>query len=156
MDSSPRLQLPYLLPNQAQKHVTLNEALSRLDALVQMRLIASDVAAEPSEPSEGDAYLLPASATGAVWGDGTEGTLAVFQDGAWVLIVPQSGWIVFGAARGLLMLHDEAGWGDLMDRAIARLGINTAADDTNRLSVKADAELLSHDDVTPAVETHAR
>jgi len=34
MDLSYYLKLPYLLPNQAQKHVTHNEALRRLDALV--------------------------------------------------------------------------------------------------------------------------
>lgn len=32
MDSSPNLQLPYIMPSQAQKHVTHNEALRTLDA----------------------------------------------------------------------------------------------------------------------------
>lgn len=36
MDTSPRLTLPYLMPNQAQKHVTHNEALRQLDVLVQL------------------------------------------------------------------------------------------------------------------------
>ncbi|KCZ87576.1 DUF2793 domain-containing protein [Hyphomonas johnsonii] len=149
MDSSARLQLPYLLPNQAQKHVTLNDALRRLDALVQMRVIASDVVAQPVAPLEGDAYLVPASATGAAWSEKAEGVLAVFQDGAWTFITPGTGWMVFDAARGQLMLHDGTGWGDLTDRTVARIGINTVADDSNRLAVKTDVELLSHDDVTP-------
>ncbi|RZJ39922.1 MAG: DUF2793 domain-containing protein, partial [Brevundimonas sp.] len=34
-DHSARLCLPYLAAAQMQKHVTLNEALTRLDALVQ-------------------------------------------------------------------------------------------------------------------------
>ena len=35
-DNSPRLDLPFILPSQAQKHVTHNEALRLLDALVQL------------------------------------------------------------------------------------------------------------------------
>lgn len=35
---SPGLGLPYLQPSQAQKHVTHNAALQRLDQLVQLRL----------------------------------------------------------------------------------------------------------------------
>src|SRR5581483_10258991 len=38
----------------------------------------------------------------------------------------------------------EAGFSNL-----GKLGINTTADNTNRLAVKSDAILLSHDDVTP-------
>ena len=34
-ENSPRLGLPYLMPAQAQKHVTHNEALERLDLLAQ-------------------------------------------------------------------------------------------------------------------------
>ena len=33
MDTTARFNLPCLLPNQAQKHVTLNDSLSRLDLL---------------------------------------------------------------------------------------------------------------------------
>ena len=35
---SEKLNLPYLVPEQAQKHVTVNEVLSRLDLLVQMQV----------------------------------------------------------------------------------------------------------------------
>ena len=149
MDQSPRLALPYLLPNQAQKHVTHNEAIRRLDALVQMRVLSSVLAAEPAGPEEGDAYLLPAAPSGAAWGAAAAGQVAVFQDGAWTFLTPAAGWCLFDAGRGLPMLHDGTGWSDLADRPQAHLGINTTADDTNRLAVKAEAELLSHDDVSP-------
>src|SRR6056297_2424480 len=35
-DHSPRLSLPFILPSQAQKHVTHNEALTRLDIAAQL------------------------------------------------------------------------------------------------------------------------
>ena len=47
----------------------------------------------------------------------------------------------------MLVCHDGA-WSFPGEHA-ARLGSNTSADDPNWLSVKSDAELLSHDDVTP-------
>ena len=36
MADTPNLVLPYIAANQSQKHVTVNEALRRLDALVQV------------------------------------------------------------------------------------------------------------------------
>jgi uncharacterized ferritin-like protein (DUF455 family) len=49
-DLSARLSLPYLLPAQAQKHVTHNEALARLDLLVQLVLEAVGVDTPPVGP----------------------------------------------------------------------------------------------------------
>ena len=39
-DASARLGLPYLAAGQMQKHVTLNEALTRLDSLVQLAVVS--------------------------------------------------------------------------------------------------------------------
>ena len=50
MDTSPNLALPYLLANQAQKHVTVNEALRRLDALVQLSVLSASLAATAADP----------------------------------------------------------------------------------------------------------
>ncbi len=36
MDQTPNLKMPYILPSQAQKHVTHNEALRLLDAVVHL------------------------------------------------------------------------------------------------------------------------
>lgn len=47
MSQSTRLQLPFLAAGQAQKHVTVNETLLRLDALVQL---AAKSAATTSQP----------------------------------------------------------------------------------------------------------
>ena len=46
-DKSPRLGLPYLLPNQAQKHVTVNQFLSRLDALPQPTVLSRSLYYDP-------------------------------------------------------------------------------------------------------------
>ena len=152
MSQTNRIGLSYLLPNQAQKHVTVNESFARLDGVVQASVIDSVTASQPAAPEEGHAWLVPAGATGADWGTATEGTLAVFRDGAWDLIAPQAGWRVFDLGAGALKVFDGAAWQTLSGTAGAdwpMLGINTEADETQRLAVKSDAVLLSHDDVTP-------
>ena len=74
MDSSTNLQMPYLMPSQAQKHVTVNESLRRLDGLVQASAVSRSISEQPADPADGAIYLLPAGKTGAAW-DG-------FADGA--------------------------------------------------------------------------
>ena len=51
MDNTPNLQLPYLIAAQAQKHVTHNEALRGLDAIVQLLVLDKDLASPPGSPS---------------------------------------------------------------------------------------------------------
>ncbi|MGX9357539.1 hypothetical protein ACS3SW_20860 [Roseobacteraceae bacterium S113] len=46
-DVSARLELPFILPAQAQKHVTHNEGLLRLDALVQLVMEEEGASAPP-------------------------------------------------------------------------------------------------------------
>jgi len=54
MTDTPHLGLPTLAAAQAQKHVTHNEALHRLDALVMLAVADRDLAAPPAAPAEGD------------------------------------------------------------------------------------------------------
>lgn len=154
MTESPNLALPYLQSQQAQKHVTLNEALRRLDALVQLAVLSRSLAAQPGAPADGDRYLLPSSPSGAAWTGQPAGTLMAFQDGAWEAIAPLEGWRAFVADEAVLLVFHDGAWSAPSQQA-AFFGINTDADTTNRLSVKSDAELLSHDDVTPGTG-HAR
>lgn len=60
-----RLALPLLAAAQAQKHVTHNEALVILDAVVQASALDKDLTSPPASPADGDAYIVAASATGA-------------------------------------------------------------------------------------------
>ena len=80
MDHTPELSLPYLMAAQSQKHVTYNEAMRALDALVQQMALDKDLATPPGSPANGDRYIVAASPTGA-WA-GQAGMLAAYQDGA--------------------------------------------------------------------------
>ena len=64
-DDTPLLSLPLLLPSQAQKHVTHNEALRLLDVLVQLAVTDRTRTEPPAAPEEGDRHLIAAGATGA-------------------------------------------------------------------------------------------
>ena len=145
-ETTDRLSLPYLMPAQAQKHVTVNEALRRLDALVQARVLSRTLAAEPAGPAPGDAYILPAGATGAAW-DGFSGhDIAVFQDGAWEAFPPKAGWQVFAAGEGEMVVFDGTAWRTASElvgalQNLARLGVGTAADGANPFSAKLNAAL---------------
>jgi hypothetical protein len=47
-----RFGLPYILPNQAQKHVTFNEALRRLGVIVQAAVTRRNLTVPPVDPEE--------------------------------------------------------------------------------------------------------
>ncbi|MCV9961538.1 DUF2793 domain-containing protein [Pararhizobium sp. BT-229] len=142
-ETTANLELPYILPSQAQKHVTHNEALQRLDALTQLTITAS-LSTPPSDPQEGTCYLVAASPTGA-W-TGKEGKLAFRQDGDWIFIAAKNGWRGWFLAEDMMKIHDGSAWTayDAIGTP-SSIGINTAADSTNRLAVAAPATLLTHD-----------
>lgn len=79
-DATPNLILPYILAAQAQKHVTHNEAVRMLDALVQLAVADRSLAAPPASPAEGARYIVAPSPTGA-W-SGHANHIAAYQDGA--------------------------------------------------------------------------
>ena len=80
MTNTSNLGLPCIEGSQAQKHVTHNEALGLVDALVQLSVVARNVAAPPAAPVEGARYLLSAAPTGDFAGHPCK--LAAFDDGA--------------------------------------------------------------------------
>ncbi|MEL6062449.1 MULTISPECIES: DUF2793 domain-containing protein [unclassified Methylobacterium] len=152
-DSTPHLGLPLIAASQAQKHVTHNEALGLLDALVQLACLDKDLTAPPPSPAEGDRYLVAAANPGGAWA-GLAGQVVRYSDGVWTGAVPRAGWLAYVVDEADLYVFDGTAWTSLRrtltaSQSVSRLGINTGADDTNRLAVKADATLLTWDDVTP-------
>ncbi len=157
-DATDRHRLPYLASAQAQKHVTVNEALRALDALVQPSVRSATVAEEPAAPAPGEAYILPANTTGAAWTGLAGGTLAAFQDGAWAGFAPVTGLTAYVEDEGVHRVFDGAAWVPIAageggapggpsepQTSAPFFGINASADETNRLAVASAAVLHTHD-----------
>ena len=111
MADTNRLVLPLLSASQAQKHVTVNEALKLLDAIVQAGVIDKDLTSPPGAPSEGDIYIVGGSATGD-W-NGQDDDLAIYQDGAWVFVTPLNGWIAWVNDETTLYVFNSGSWQSL-------------------------------------------
>jgi hypothetical protein len=146
MSSTPHLALPLLAAAQAQKHVTHNEALASLDALVQLAVKERNRTAAPASPAEGDRFLVGAGATGAFANQ--EGNIALFDLGAWRFFTPRPGWLAYVEAEDAILVFDGSEWktaGAVPDEIdnLNRLGLGTTADDLNRLSAKLNAALFA-------------
>lgn len=144
-ETSPSLGLPYIQPAQAQKHVTHNEALRLLDALVQPNVIDRTNIVPPATPTDGDRYIVPAGATGA-WA-AQDGNIALADAGNWSFFTPQKGWLVTVQAETTALIWNGTEWTALEAdfQNLDALGVNTTADATNRLAVSSASTLLTHD-----------
>ncbi|MBJ3785814.1 DUF2793 domain-containing protein [Devosia sediminis] len=144
MNDTARLSLPFIMAGQALKHITHNDALNRLDALVQPVVESAALVTPPTTPLPGEAWIVPAGASGAWAGHSNE--IAAWQDGAWSFFDPAEGWQVFDRASDTLRVFSGSAWTVVaaLGAGLPQLGINASADSTNRLSVSSAATLLNH------------
>ena len=90
MFNTSQFALPLLTEGQAQKHITVNEGLARLDAMAQLRLQSISLKTPPQDVSDGQCYGVPSGAMGD-WVDHV-GALAIYANGGWDFITPKTGW----------------------------------------------------------------
>ncbi len=140
MTVTPSLELPHILPSQAQKHVTHNEALERLDVLTQTVALGRS-ATPPADPEEGECWIVAAGSGGAFAGHA--GRIARFRDGGWEFVAPRTGWRAWLEDEALLLVHGGGDWRPAVGE-LPMLGVGTVADAGTRLAVASDASLFSH------------
>ena len=143
MTTTPNLGLPYIDASQAQKHVTHNEAIRGLDALVRTAVATRALSAPPATPVDGTCYILAAAGTGA-WAGQAAGVVAAWQDAAWQYYPPKAGWPVWIADEAAIVNWTGAAWQVLQPSSLSQLGINATADATNKLSVSSAAVLFNN------------
>lgn len=143
-DDTTILSLPLILPAQAQKHVTHNEALAQLDLIVQLAVINRTLTTAPALPTLGDRHIVAAGATGP-WA-GQSGRIALYAATGWQFTQPLPGWQAHVLAEGQTAVFDGLAWETLSDGplTVTQLGISATADPTNRLVVSSPAVLLNH------------
>lgn len=148
-DASARLGLPYLAAGQLQKHVTLNEALTRLDALTQTAVVSRTTAAQPASPADGVLYILPSGATGAFWAGRPAGSLMRAEADGWLAIDAPDGLLAVVLDSEEVLVRRAGAWAPLSTGAepvtvlqnLTRLGVNTEADATNVIAARLNKAL---------------
>ena len=110
MSDTLRFKMPLLDAAQAQKHVTLNEALTRADILAAGRVEGRLTVTPPASPADGEAHIVAPAATGA-W-IGQDGNLALFLNGGWEFVTPWSGASFWVEAERVRVTFDGIGWID--------------------------------------------
>ncbi len=138
------LSLDLLAAEQAQKHITLNEALIKLDALVHLAVISRDLNTPPSGAEEGDRYLVGDIPDGE-W-TGKSKNIALFSAGIWQFITPKAGFMLRVNDENAILIYNGSAWNDIGSSIAAlhnltRLGVGTSADAGNPFSAKLNNAL---------------
>jgi hypothetical protein len=147
MTDTANLGLPFIEAAQAQKHVTHNEALRILDALVMLAVKDRDLSSPPASPAEGERYIVKAPGSGAFAGKDKQ--IAHFADGGWMFYLPVDGWTCFVQDESTLLAFDGEEWVAALDtlggvselQELTLLGLGTEADGTNPFSAKLNNAL---------------
>ena len=103
--ATPRLALPLLFAGQAQKEFTVNEALTRADIALHCT-VEDEVAAPPSAPQPGQAWLVATSPSGVFVGH--TAAIAGFTAGGWRFIAPRPGLQVYDRASACFRHYTNA------------------------------------------------
>lgn len=106
-DATPRLQLPYILQNQAQKEVTHAVGLNVLDALIQTSVESISLTTPPAG-TEGDLYIVGAGSAGA-W-SAKDNQLAQFIGGSWAFYPPFEGLRVWDKQTAQPFVYKGSAW----------------------------------------------
>ena len=108
MAETGRWALPLLEAGQAQKEMTVNEALARLDLAVQAAVEARGLNTPPAAPSVGQAWIVGADPSGG-WLGHTD-AVAGWTTGGWRFVEPREGLRAWSAADGCMLTYANGQW----------------------------------------------
>mgnify|MGYP001355735739 CR=1 FL=1 len=120
------LNLPLIAEGQAQTHITHNEALDLIDGAFPRVVASATTAAAPASPADGEAYIVPAGASG--FGNIAEGRIAIRRGGLWHAIQPSPGarWHVLDEGGARIWTGTAWTQGDVIGASGAALGLRVA------------------------------
>lgn len=120
-DATPRFELPFILPGQAQKELFHNEALIRLDMLTHAAVECAPLASPPADPGEGQCWIVAPGSTGA-W-TGMAHALAMASGAGWRFIPPQLGIQVWNKDDAIWLHWTGSAWtGELTGSSVVIAG----------------------------------
>jgi hypothetical protein len=143
-DFTNSIKLPLLFPSQADKHVTVNQSLQKIDTVLMASVTAIGQNTPPSAPTENLKVLVGAQPTGIFVGRTNQ--LATYLDDDWQFALPQIGWIVFASTEQRYLAFNGTNWSDLGKKLgavqdIPLLGLGTSADPTAPFAAKLNSAL---------------
>ena len=133
MSDTFHLGLPFLEAAQAQKHVTVNEALRRIDALLHLSVASRLAGPLPETPGDGARYITK------------EGEVAAFIDGAWITFAPKAGWRAWDEEAGALLVHDGHDWGEFSTGGSGAALLGSGGAETRLTIVEGEHEVGTGD-----------
>lgn len=107
MTTTHHLNVTLVEQSQAQKEVTVNTALSRIDAILNTGAKSRTTSAPPGSPMNGDVYIIGPSPTG-VW-SGLAGSIS-YYDAGWKFITPHEGMSLWVNDEDVIYIYDGATW----------------------------------------------
>jgi hypothetical protein len=108
MSGSARLNMPFLIPGQAQKEFFHNEALQTLDLVAAAAVEEGPRSDPPATPALGSCYIVGSSPT-SEWA-GKSNCLAGYTSGGWRLIQPLEGMSAYVKATGTWASYRAGAW----------------------------------------------
>ena len=120
-ETSPRFDLPFIVPGQAQKELFHNEALLRVDAALHSAAETAPLAAPPANPLPGQSWIVAPTASDE-W-SGNDNRLANWTESGWRFVDPVEGMVVWNKADRLPLRWSGGAWsGGEVDCSAVRIG----------------------------------
>lgn len=144
-DDSPRLALPYVRAGQLQKYVTVNEAFTRLDSLVQMTVQSRSLGTPPGVVEEGQMYIVGSAPAGGWSGFATGGLLFAEMNG-WREVEVSDGMIAVVLDERATVVRLSGQWVPISQALggnlnVEKLGVGADADANNPFSARLNKAL---------------
>lgn len=108
MPQTARYALPFLQAGQAQKEITHNDALARIDSLIHLAVESRRTSVAAGV--DGTSWIVGPNATG-LWA-GHDGQIALFDEAGWSFVVPLDGCIAFLRDEGVFIHYSAGQWRD--------------------------------------------
>lgn len=131
--------------NEANWGDKMNANLRAIDTLMQSRVLSSALDTPPGGAAEGDAYVIPSSASGAWSGQASKiarWSVAGMVAPGWEYYTPKVGWIVWDISAALPMRYTATGWESGLTTIAGVAGLSSA------LIAKAPSEVPVVNSVT--------
>lgn len=129
MTTTTQLGLTHYVAGQGSGHVTLNDWLNKIDAVIQLSV--KDVLNTPAGTEvEGDRLLVGTSGSGAF--SGYSNRIAIRLNSAWVFLTPKEGWTTYVDDDNVFMKYTGSAWVEVtsQEHSICILNPTNAEDAT--------------------------